>query len=161
MRAHTHTHTHTHTHIYIYIYIYKVCLKSIVNEFIFTEKNEWWKKHFNVNIRKNIALNKFKESRSSSKQQHSKVRYPTQLSNDLNCMFFVDAPLHTLKKIYSALVTCRVNWNSNPLCFVFSWITVAQLAGVGEYTDRISAEGKDSPNECPDMTLNYPMVRLQ
>ena len=33
--------------------------------------------------------------------------------------------------------------------------------GVAEYTDCISAEGYDLPNECPDMTLNNLMVKLQ
>ena len=38
---------------------------------------------------------------------------------------------------------------------------MAQLAGDAEYTDYISADGLDSANECPDMTLNDLMVRLQ
>ena len=30
-----------------------------------------------------------------------------------------------------------------------NWITMAQSAGAAEYIDCISAEGKDSSNECP------------
>ena len=37
----------------------------------------------------------------------------------------------------------------------------AQSAEDVEYTDCISAERYDSPNECPDITLNNLMVRLQ
>ena len=40
-------------------------------------------------------------------------------------------------------------------------IVFAQSAGAAEYTDCISAEGLGSSNECPDMTLNNLMVKLQ
>ena len=33
--------------------------------------------------------------------------------------------------------------------------------GAVEYTNCISAEGWDSPSECPDMTLNNLLVKLQ
>ena len=40
-------------------------------------------------------------------------------------------------------------------------MALAQSAGVAEYTDYISADRKDFPNECPEMTLNNLMVRFQ
>ena len=37
---------------------------------------------------------------------------------------------------------------------------MSQTAGAVEYINWISAEEKDSPNECTDMTPNNLMVRL-
>ena len=45
--------------------------------------------------------------------------------------------------------------------FYDSKLFKSQWAEGLEFTDCVSAEGKDSPNECPDMTLNNQMVRLQ
>ena len=36
-----------------------------------------------------------------------------------------------------------------------------QLARAVEFTNSFFAEGQDSPNECPAMTLNTLMLRLQ
>ena len=36
----------------------------------------------------------------------------------------------------------------------------ALIAGTVEYTDWISAEEKDSHNECPNMTINHLMVKV-
>ena len=46
-------------------------------------------------------------------------------------------------QIYIIQIDNRIDDQSR---HINSW---AQLAGAVEYTDCISAEGKDSPNECP------------
>ena len=55
----------------------------------------------------------------------------------------------------------RKNTHSQYIYISFIPILCCQSAGVVEYTDCTSAEGYDPPNECPVMTLNDLMVKLQ